>query len=471
MNQDIIEKYSAALGIVEKYFHLSHTEGENSQFTWLFNYMPSDTEVREIPFSSMIYLIDDNEIIYRFSLGAVSAIDKTDGSSVVLQVENPKPLATEDGALTLSDLFNYILSSDLLSSADKKKLKAALAASTGSKIAKAPKSATYLPESIMLNPKVENVIIRHGDAFDLSGVVDTTGQLQLTNVSVGPSSSPEAPIITSVAILYDGDDQRFKSRIRFNGFDRQVYDAISSLYIDKKKARNAEIIISYREIWNCMNGLTNAAEANTKRLGEKSFALLSDSIEKFSSRFYMDISNELSAGYLNKDNMNSISQIGIYDGHFLDFRRISTFGEDGSFNSKLQVYAMPVLCEYALAKNQVITVSAALLNTNDKSSISEDTIAIRGYLIREINLMKIGRRNSNKIKLETLYASIGTPSPTATLPDNSEITTPAIRKRAAANRKKIEAILESWIEQNWIKGFDWNKEGQNGQIVAFTIKL
>ena len=106
----------------------------------------------------------------------------------------------------------------------------------------------------------------------------------------------------------------------------------------------------------------------------------------------------------------------------------------------------PILYEYAQVSGQVLTVPSRILNTKDSLNSTKDVIIIREYLIRRIEVMKSNKNQSNNILLDRVYEEL-------------ELIKPS-KKKALTIRQSIDSILNYWKEENYIKHFEFFKEGR-----------
>ena len=222
-------------------------------------------------------------------------------------------------------------------------------------------------------------------------------------------------------------------------YDRGVYEAVVSLYIDGENEYVTPLMI-YR---------TMTAQPKGK-LTEKILNDISEAIERCSrTRVYIDATGEVEGkGY-------DIQQ-PIYKENLLYTRSIKGL-HNGNMGEWIQIIQPPILYRYANSKNQVARMDMKLLNTPVNKN--EETIVLQGYLQRRVLTMK-GSNLSKNILYETIYKQL-----------NIEATsTGALRKKQSKIRDTTKIILEYWKEENFILDYKENP-GPNKSKTSISIIL
>jgi hypothetical protein len=222
-----------------------------------------------------------------------------------------------------------------------------------------------------------------------------------------------------------------------NSYDREVHDAIVSLYVD-----GGNDYITPLMIYRTMTGNQKA------KLYAKQQQAINESVTKCSfAKIRIDAEEEAKAY-----NMDKL----IYEGNLIYTEKIIGIhkGETGEW---IHILRKPVLFDYAETKGQIDRADINLLNTPINKN--EENIILQGYLLRRIRTMKHSKLSKN-ILYETIYKQL-----------NVEAASPgALRKKQSKVRDTAKEILSYWKEVGEIKGYKENK-GKNNSIVSLTILL
>lgn len=217
--------------------------------------------------------------------------------------------------------------------------------------------------------------------------------------------------------------------------DRDVHDAIVSLYVDGNNEYINPLMI-YRTI-------TGNPKA---KITPNHYNNICNSVIRCSmTRIRIDAENEAKAFRLDKL---------VYEGNLLYTKKVK-----GTLKNEVSdwIYVMerPILFDYANSKGQIDRVDIQLLNT--PVSKNEETIKLQGYLLRRIRTMKKSKMSRN-ILFETVYKQL----------DIKSASPGALRKKQCKIRETVTRILDYWIELDEIKGYKENR-GQNNSIISLTI--
>lgn len=246
-------------------------------------------------------------------------------------------------------------------------------------------------------------------------------------------------LTAKVSIGFDELKEVQLSNRNITPYDREVHDAIVSLYIDGKNEYITPLMI-YRTMTGNPNG----------KLTDKIFNDVSEAIERCSrTRVYIDATGEVEGkGY-------DIKQ-PIYKENLLYTRSIKGL-HNGEMGEWIQIIQPPILYKYASCKNQVARMDIKLLNTPVNKN--EETIILQGYLQRRILTMK-GSSLSRNILYETVYKQL-----------NIEAASPgALRKKQTKIRDTIKSILDYWKDEGFIEDYNENT-GPNNSKVSISIVL
>lgn len=246
-------------------------------------------------------------------------------------------------------------------------------------------------------------------------------------------------LTAKVSIEFDDLKAIKLSNRNITPYDREVHDAVVSLYIDGKNEYVTPLMI-YRTMTGNPNG----------KLTEKILNEISEAIERCSrTRVYIDATGEVEGkGY-------NIQQ-PIFKENLLYTRSIKGL-HNGKMGEWIQIIQPPILYKYANSKNQVARMDIKLLNTPVNKN--EETIILQGYLQRRVLTMK-GSNLSKNILYETVYKQL-----------NIEATSPgALRKKQNKVRDNIKTILDYWKEENFIADYKENTGPRNAKI-SITIIL
>lgn len=220
-------------------------------------------------------------------------------------------------------------------------------------------------------------------------------------------------------------------------YDREVHDAIVSLYVE-----GGNQYITPLMIYRTMTGNQKA------KLTPKHQEAINESVTKCSiTRIRIDAKDEAKAY-----NMHKL----IYEGNLIYTKKVTGIHK-GETSEWIYIMEQPVLYDYANSKGQIDRPSITLLNT--PVSKNEETIILQGYLLRRIRTMKKSKLSRN-ILYETIYKQLDIKAASKASLDNKH------RKI----RNTVKEILDYWIKEKEIKSFSENK-GKNNSIISLTIQI
>ena len=242
-------------------------------------------------------------------------------------------------------------------------------------------------------------------------------------VNVAKRGTPEINLKVSINII--------DSNILINGkpglgpYDREVHDAIVTLYLAGNSCFTAQMI------YRTMTG----NEKTT--LGEKQHENIMSSLRKLmSSVIEIDNSEEAKA----RKNIKPFKLTS----NLIQAKFLTDIKHKGNPLDPIQISEVPILYTYANTKNQVSRIDMKLLNSPiDKT---EENIILQGYLQRRISAKAL----NNTIDYDTVYSHLGIAAETPG----------ALRKREHDIRKKCSKILDYWIAQDFIRGYEQIHKGR-----------
>ena len=293
------------------------------------------------------------------------------------------------------------------------------------------------PEAVVNTKYPSNYLSPTDKVTSLAFCNELTGN-QLQQLAMEKRGSKKQ-ITTLASIDFDklNGAVQIKARKELTPYDREVHDAIITLFVD-----GGNEYITPQMIYQVMTGNPKAT------LKSKQAEAISDSITKcMYSRLIIDAGEEAKAyGF---DSFK-------YDGNLISGERV-TATLNGNVLECLRILRPPVLYEYANKKNQIGRFDIKLLNTPINKT--EEIITLQGYLYRRILSMKGSSNLSKTILYDTVYNQI-------------EVTASsdgALRKKKSKVRDQIKTIFDYWKQESFIAGYSENKRGQ--VIYSVTIRL
>ena len=307
---------------------------------------------------------------------------------------------------------------------------------------------SVLPEKYVVpNNKLANTMTR--------GIIDI-GRITLEESRRGAKKLVE----TTCILTYEGDNVHLSGRQPFTEYDRNVYNAVSSLYVYGDQSH----VVTPAMVYRAMTGLTDSEKPTAGQL-----AAVTRSLDKMRFiRARIDCTEELKMRRitLNSKQING----GEIDTYLLTADAIKVQA-GGQTVRAYRIIKTPILYEYAAAVKQVLTLPASVLDVKEISEMTvdgakkltigarlpntESRILIKGYLIRRIEGMK-GKNGLNNPVIalydyqrdgethQGLYSIAGNPDPT--------------RTEANRIRDNAEKMLAYWAATGYIKSFEAQNE-------------
>ena len=283
-------------------------------------------------------------------------------------------------------------------------------------------------------------------------------------VNQGDKSKGEK-IVVSATLETNSDKYLAKP----TAFDMAVHNTISALYYYNKIINpGQDLYVTPQQIWRAMTGQVDAARDPTTA----QVASVDASVQKMASiQLTLDVREELKAGRLNIT--DSRFDQGCCKSNILAAKETTFATIKGTPNRGYCIYEEPVLHTYATAKKHVIYADYSLLNTSDTTRDDSHTIAIRQYLLQQVSLMYGRQRNSSRILYDSIYKHTGIPSPEERCREedytSSEVYKSRIRNCRTQDYKKIDRILESWVNKGFLKGYSRIKDAGIPRGIDVTL--
>ena len=318
---------------------------------------------------------------------------------------------------------------------------------------------SVLPEKYVVpNNKLANTMTR--------GIIDI-GRITLEESRRGAKKLVE----TTCILTYEGDNVHLSGRQPFTEYDRNVYNAVSSLYVYGDQSH----VVTPAMVYRAMTGLTDSEKPTAGQL-----AAVTRSLDKMRFiRARIDCTEELKMRRitLNSKQING----GEIDTYLLTADAIKVQA-GGQTVRAYRIIKTPILYEYAAAVKQVLTLPASVLDVKEISEMTvdgakkltigarlpntESRILIKGYLIRRIEGMKGKNGLSNPVISLYDYQRDG-----ETHQGLYSIAGKADAKDLEAKRIRtdVEKMLAYWQATGYIKAFE--AQTQRRKITGYKITV
>ena len=275
--------------------------------------------------------------------------------------------------------------------------------------------------------KVSNI------AFDGSGSLYNT---KLVGVDIS-SRKTKKEILSMVSLDYSDKTISISGRKELTPYDREVHDALVTLYVDGEND-----YITPQMIYRAMTGNPDA------RLTAKQQEAISNSLSKLLySRLVIKASKEECEAY----GFDKFS----YEGTVIQGEKV-TATLNGNVLEVYHLLKEPVLYTYAEKKSQIGRLDIKLLNSPVNKN--EENITLQSYLYRRILAIKGSGKLSPTIVYDTVYKQI----------ELTAASDGALRKKKLKVRNTIKQILDYWKQQGFITGYVENN--RKTEIVSVTIR-
>ena len=208
---------------------------------------------------------------------------------------------------------------------------------------------SVLPEKYVVpNNKLANTMTR--------GIIDI-GRITLEESRRGAKKLVE----TTCILTYEGDNVHLSGRQPFTEYDRNVYNAVSSLYVYGDQSH----VVTPAMVYRAMTGLTDSEKPTAGQL-----AAVTRSLDKMRFiRARIDCTEELKMRRitLNSKQING----GEIDTYLLTADAIKVQA-GGQTVRAYRIIKTPILYEYAAAVKQVLTLPASVLDVKEISEMTVD---------------------------------------------------------------------------------------------------
>lgn len=278
----------------------------------------------------------------------------------------------------------------------------------------------------------ENVTFKCGCAkCDSKGAVYNENGVEV-RIS-GRKSKKE--ILSFARLDYSDNAIQISGKKELTQYDREVHDALVTLYID-----GGNEYITPQMIYKAMTGNSEA------KLAPKQQEAISRSLNKLMySRLTIKASEEECIAY----GFDKFT----YEGTVIQAEK-ATAKVNGVIVEVYHLLREPVLYTHADLINQISRLDIKLLNSPVNKN--EETITLQGYLLRHINGIK-GGKLSPTILYDTIYKQL----------DIQASSSGALRKKKFKVRSTVKKILDYLITKDFIKNYTENSDGQ--EVTGITI--
>ena len=202
-------------------------------------------------------------------------------------------------------------------------------------------------------------------------------------------------------LTYEGDDVKLTSRHPFTEYDRQVADAIASIYEYGDKSHIITPAIVYRT-------MVNATKTETP--SQQQIEAVTHSLDKMRfMRVQIDCTEELTRRKLALNGEQITG--GKIDTYLLALEKVEIIA-GGQVTYGYKILKRPIIYEYSKLIKQVITIPAKLLDVRDKDGAkipnTERRISVKGYILRRVSIMKgkSSKKISHHVLFDTIYSDI-----------------------------------------------------------------
>ena len=275
--------------------------------------------------------------------------------------------------------------------------------------------------------KVSNI------AFDGEG---TLYNKKLVGVDIS-SRKTKKEILSMVSLDFSDKSIQISGRKELTPYDREVHDALVTLYIDGENE-----YITPQMIYRAMTGNPEA------KLMPKQQEAISNSLNKLMySRLIIKASKEECKAY----GFDKFT----YEGAVIQGEKV-TATLNGVVLEVYHLLKQPVLYNYAGKKNQIGRLDIKLLNSPVNKN--EENIMLQSYLYRRILAIKGSGKLTPTIVYDTIYKQLNIQA----------ASDGALRKKKLKVRNTVKRILDYWKEQGFIKGYSENS--RKTEIVSVTIR-
>lgn len=362
--------------------------------------------------SAMINMLDDITLLYtQFDLE---------------QLKKPLKRHSKASAET-RDRFLALLEQDTLSKAIKKNLQ-----NIPALIAKRPEK--YISPTDKISKYIFD-ITKNAPFYEPNGAAVKVGSILRRENGV----KKEFPVTTAVSLKLDKNNSniKFSNNAMLDPYCRSVYNAIVTLHA----AGNTDMTIDM--IYRAMKGGTEEGEMDSP--GEVARKKISEAIDLL-LRTIMTIDASQETQYYGRTDFQ-------FKGHVLPAQIFTAKVTGVEVKDCIKLLAEPPLYTYAQRINQINSCDIKILKM--PISNTEENVIIRDYVLEQVLDMQNEKSHRNNVILyDTLFRYLGLEN--------------ALKQKKADVRKKVHAILDNWIKEGFIKGYNDVKEGKSISKVKIT---
>lgn len=297
---------------------------------------------------------------------------------------------------------------------------------------------------IIPNNKLANSIVK--DMIDAGSII--------LDVS---SAKAKQSIDVICNLVYEGENVKLSGRQSFTEYDRNVYNAVTSLYVYGGKAH----VVTPQTVYRAMVGMTDTEAPSPQQIGA-----VTKSLDKMRFiRATVDCTEELNRRNISLDGEYITN--GIIDTYLLNASVIQVRAGGRTVRGYL-IEKTPVLYAYSNALKEVLTIPAELLDikaidkkgriTKSRISNNESRIQVKGYLLRRIEGLK--GKNALKNKTISLQSYEKGGEYHRGLYEIAGLSDRAARKDKKAVRDYAAQALDYWKASGYIKGFSFITAGK-----------
>lgn len=295
-------------------------------------------------------------------------------------------------------------------------------------------------------PTIDNIVTRSPKSWvtpvdKVSNLAfDGEGKLynsKLVGVDIS-SRKTKKEILSMVSLNFDDKAIQITGKRELTPYDREVHDAIVTLFVD-----GGNELITPQMIYRAMTGNPEA------KLTPKQQEAISNSVNKLMySRLVIRASKEECEAY----GFKKFS----YEGTVIQAEKVTATFKGSEVAEVVHLLKEPVLYTYADKKDQIGRLDIKLLNSPVNKT--EENITLQSYLYRRILAIKSSGKISPTIIYDTVYKQI----------ELEAASDGALRKKKLKVRNTIKQILDYWKKQGFIK--DYIENTRKTEIVSVTVR-
>ena len=244
-------------------------------------------------------------------------------------------------------------------------------------------------------------------------------------------------ILSFVRLDYSDNAIQISGKKELTQYDREVHDALATLYID-----GGNEYITPQMIYKAMTGNPEA------KLAQKQQEAISNSLNKLMcSRLIINASKEECKAY----GFDEFT----YRGAVIQGETVTAKVNGVIVEEVYHLLRAPALYTHADKLNQICRLDIKLLNSPVNKN--EENITLQGYLLRHINGIKRGKR-SPTISYDPIYKQL------LNIQASSD---GALRKKKLKVRNTVKKILDYLKAHDFIKNYTENSDGR--EVTGITI--